>query len=228
MSLHSPHPPEQPAPPPSDRDPRAAVAPGRLLDAIADGAVLRGTPTALARRLGISTGHLVEAIAELAATGRLAVEVGVDGALTARRLDATAPPAPGSGRRGSRARIAAINDDPAILELLRELLGVSEGYDVVTCTVGEQAHDFVKERRPDLILLDIRMGGEEIGWTVLERLTLDPETRPIPVIVSSAAVTRLAEHGSRLERYGVEVLPKPFDLDVLLEKVAAGLASGHG
>lgn len=129
---------------------------------------------------------------------------------------------------GGPARIAAINDDPAFLELLRDLLEVSEGYDVVTCTVGEQAYDFVKEHRPDLILLDIRMGGEEIGWTVLERLTLDPETRPIPVIVSSAAVTRLAEHGSRLERYGVEVLPKPFELDALLEKVAACLARERG
>ena len=129
---------------------------------------------------------------------------------------------------GRRARVAAINDDPALLALLRELLGVSEGYDVVTCKVGEQAYDFVKERRPDLILLDIRMGGEEIGWTVLERLTLDPETRPIPVIVCSAAVDRLAKHGPRLERYGVEVLPKPFELDALLEKVEACLASGRG
>ena len=125
---------------------------------------------------------------------------------------------------GRRTRIAAINDDPAFLELLRDLLGVSEGYEVVTCTVGEQAHAFVKAHGPDLILLDIRMGGEEIGWTVLERLTLDPETRPIPVIVCSVAVTRLAEHGSLLDRDGVEVLPKPFDLDTLLKKVKAALA----
>jgi CheY-like chemotaxis protein len=129
---------------------------------------------------------------------------------------------------GRPARIAAINDDPALLELLRDLLGVSEGYEVVTCTVGEQAHDFVKEHRPDLILLDLRMGGEEIGWAVLERLTLDPETRSIPVIVCSVAVARLAEHGSLLKRDGVEVLPKPFDLEALLQKVEACLARGRG
>ena len=125
---------------------------------------------------------------------------------------------------GRPARIAAINDDPAILELLRDLLGVSAGYDVVTCTMGEQAYDFVKEHRPNLILLDIRMGGEEIGWTVLERLTCDSATRPIPVIVCSAAVASLAAHRPLLEQYGVEVLPKPFDLDTLLEQVEACLS----
>ena len=130
--------------------------------------------------------------------------------------------------KGRRARIAVINDDPALLELLRELLGVSEGYDVVTSAGGDQAHAFVKAHRPDLILLDIRMGGEERGWIVLELLTLDPETRAIPVIVCSAAVSSLAAHRPLLERYGVGALPKPFDLDALLQKVEAGLASGRG
>ena len=32
------------------------------------------------------------------------------------------------------------------------------------------------------MVLDIRMGAEERGWSILNLLTLDPETRPIPVI----------------------------------------------
>ena len=129
---------------------------------------------------------------------------------------------------GRRARIAAINDDPTLLELLRELLAVSEGYDVVTSAGGAEAYDVVKAHRPDLIILDIRMGGEEIGWIILERLTLDPETGAIPVIVCSAAVASLAAHRPLLEQYGVEVLPKPFDLDALLQKVEACLGRGCG
>jgi CheY-like chemotaxis protein len=74
------------------------------------------------------------------------------------------------------------------------------------------------------VLLDIRMGGEETGWTIMECLTLDPETRPIPLIVCSAAIRDLQAHQPMLERYGVDVLPKPFDLDALLEKVETGLA----
>ena len=125
-----------------------------------------------------------------------------------------------------RARIALINDDTAFLELMRELLQEIEGYEVLICKEGDKAYEHVKAQRPDLIILDIRMGGEEVGWTVLELLTLDPETRPIPLLVCSAAIRDLQEHEPLLRRYGVDVLPKPFDLDALLEKVGAALAGG--
>ena len=126
------------------------------------------------------------------------------------------------------ARIVLINDDTAFLDLMHDLLQSIEGYEVLICKEGDQAHEFVKQSRPDLVLLDIRIGGEETGWTVLELLTLDPATRPVPVIVCSAAIRELQDHEPLLRRYGVAVLPKPFDLDALLEKVRAGLAEGRG
>ena len=84
----------------------------------------------------------------------------------------------------------------------------------------------MRAQQPDLILLDIRMGGEESGWTLLELLTLDPQTRPIPLIVCSAAIRDLQDHQPLLDRFGIGVLPKPFDLEVLLEKVEAALGRG--
>jgi CheY-like chemotaxis protein len=126
----------------------------------------------------------------------------------------------------ARSRIAVINDDVPFLALMEELLQSIEGYEVLICTEGDRAYEFVKQRRPDLVILDIRMGGEEIGWTVLELLTLDPATRPIPLIVCSAAVQDLQAHEPLLQRYGVAVLPKPFDLEALLEQVRAGLGEG--
>ena len=126
-----------------------------------------------------------------------------------------------------RARIALINDDTAFLELMRELLADSEGHEVLVCREGDRAYAFVKEQQPDLVILDIRMGGEEVGWTLLELLTLDPQTRPIPLIVCSAAIRELQDHAELLEKFAVEVLPKPFDLEVLLEKVETALAK-HG
>jgi CheY-like chemotaxis protein len=124
---------------------------------------------------------------------------------------------------GGRARIALINDDTTFLSLMRDLLGSSEGYEVLVCKEGNQAYEFVKEHQPDLVLLDIRMGGEESGWTILELITLDPKTRAIHVIVCSAAISELQEHEPLLQRLRVTVLPKPFDLDMLLEKIEAGL-----
>lgn len=123
-----------------------------------------------------------------------------------------------------RARIALIDDDTALLELLRDLLETIEGHEVLICKNADHAHSFVKEHRPDLVLLDIRMGGKEIGWAILEQLTVDPETRLIPVIVCSAIVGELRDREPLLRRDGVAVLAKPFDVDTLLERVDERLA----
>jgi len=117
-------------------------------------------------------------------------------------------------------RIAVINDDTAFLDLMRDLLEADGGYDAVICREWENAHAFVKDQRPALVILDIRIGGEERGWTILNLLTLDPQTRPIPVIVCSAAIQSLHEHQELLSKYGICALPKPFDIDALLGTVA--------
>ena len=123
-----------------------------------------------------------------------------------------------------KARIAIINDDTTYLQLMRDLLDAEAGYAVTVCKEADRAHEFVKETRPDLVILDIRVGHEESGWTILEVLTLDPVTRPIPVLVCSAAIHSLHEHEALLQQYDCEVLPKPFDLDALLSKVRAAMA----
>ena len=46
------------------------------------------------------------------------------------------------------------------------------------------------------------------------------------MIVCSAAISDLQDHEDLLKKYGVDVLPKPFDLDTLLEKVEAALTKG--
>jgi CheY-like chemotaxis protein len=124
------------------------------------------------------------------------------------------------------AKILVINDDRPFLDLMEELLEDTEGYAVETRKEWEGAYEFVKEHRPDLVILDIRIGGEERGWQILQMLTLDPATLPIPVIVCSAAIDDLQEHQPLLDKYGVRVLPKPFDLDDLLAIVSTCLASG--
>jgi CheY-like chemotaxis protein len=127
-----------------------------------------------------------------------------------------------------RARVAVINDDTAFLELMRDLLENEAHYDVLICKEWDAAYQFVRDTKPDLILQDIRIGGEEHGWTILNLLTLDPRTRPIPMIVCSAAIQSLHEHQEWLSRYGIRALPKPFDLDTLLETIQEMLAPRRG
>ena len=126
--------------------------------------------------------------------------------------------------RARRARVAVVNDDTVFLDLMRELLEQEENYEVLICREWDNAYQFIHDERPDLIIQDIRIGGEEHGWTILNLLTLDPKTRPIPIIVCSAAIQSLHEHQEWLSQYGIRALPKPFDLDTLLETVEEMLA----
>jgi CheY-like chemotaxis protein len=122
-----------------------------------------------------------------------------------------------------RPLIAIINDDRLFLELMETLLEELEDYEVVVRREWDQAYPFVKETQPDLVILDIVIGREERGWTILELLTLDPQTRPIPVIVCTAALRSLQDHEPLLRSYGVYSLPKPFDLEALLALVQTAL-----
>ena len=123
-----------------------------------------------------------------------------------------------------RERIVVINDDTLFLELMHDLLEGEEGYEVLIGREWDNAYQFVKDHRPDLVILDIRIGGEERGWDILNLLTLDPATRPIPILVCSAAIQSLHEHQPWLGKFGICALPKPFDLDALLATIRRMLA----
>src|SRR5882724_4933812 len=125
-----------------------------------------------------------------------------------------------------RARIAVINDDTTFLDLMRDLLEEEENYEVLICREWDRVYEFVKAEQPDLVIQDIRIGGEEHGWSILNLLTLDPESRPIPLIVCSAAIHSLHEHQEMLSRYGIRALVKPFDLEMLLSMVREMLEAG--
>ena len=126
----------------------------------------------------------------------------------------------------AKPHVAVINDDTTFLRLMDELLGHEEGYKVSTSFVGSEAHAFVREVQPDLVVLDLVFGNSaEQGWRTLDLLTLDPATRRIPVIVCSAATVQLQDHADWLRRFDVEVLTKPFDLDALLELIATTLGA---
>ena len=124
--------------------------------------------------------------------------------------------------KAARPRIALIDDDPVFVGLMRDLLEGFEGYDVLVLQPTDRAEELVKRQRPDLVLLDVHIGGGPAGWAILERLTRDPATRSVPVIVCSVVLRDADE--PLLRGYGVDVLPKPFDLDVLLDKVTLALA----
>ncbi|MBN1290036.1 MAG: response regulator [Actinobacteria bacterium] len=110
------------------------------------------------------------------------------------------------------ARILIIEDEEDIVRALTIRLK-SYGYSVVAASGGVEGLDRVKEERPDLILLDLRMRDLD-GFQFMERHFEEQETGHIPVIVLSAS----AEEGTKSRailsgaRYYVT---KPFDHEYL-------------
>lgn len=79
--------------------------------------------------------------------------------------------------------VLAIDDDIQVISLYERYLH-PQGYQVVPLTDASQAVERVKKLKPFAITLDIMMPGIE-GWTVLDALKSDPETRHYPVIICS-------------------------------------------
>lgn len=104
-------------------------------------------------------------------------------------------------------------DDNDILNLVCAVLE-DEGYEVQS-TVGANTLQSVKERRPDVILLDYHMPGMD-GVSVAQQLRNDPRTSAIPIVAMTAA-GRAPTICHMMDADGC--LGKPFDIDHLVEIV---------
>lgn len=80
-------------------------------------------------------------------------------------------------------RVLLIDDDPTVRDLLNRQLA-KEGFEIVTATSGEIGLQLAKQEPPDVIILDVLMGGMN-GWSVLSVLKADPNLQEVPVIVAS-------------------------------------------
>jgi CheY-like chemotaxis protein len=117
----------------------------------------------------------------------------------------------------SRTCILVVDDAPEFLDFLDALL-TAEGYRVVAAATWEAASAALASLRPHLVIADVRLGGQP-AFAVLDELRADQKTRDIPVLLCTGAVSEVGERAEALRREGVEVLLKPFDLDVLLRTV---------
>jgi len=112
-------------------------------------------------------------------------------------------------------RLLVVDDEPDILEFLRVILE-EEGYEVVTSVKGDYLEQLHNGGLPHLILLDVLLSGKD-GREIVKYLKSQQETKHIPVIMFSAHPS--AEQTSR--RAGADdFLAKPFDIEVLLAKIA--------
>ncbi|PPC75610.1 hypothetical protein C4K68_19615 [Pokkaliibacter plantistimulans] len=88
---------------------------------------------------------------------------------------------------GELKRIMHVEDDPSIQAVARVALEVVGGFEVLTCSSGQEALDKVQAFAPDFILLDVMMPGID-GAETLERLRKLVDLTDIPVAFMTAKV----------------------------------------
>ncbi len=116
--------------------------------------------------------------------------------------------------------VLAIDDNVVNLSLIKKSLS-KEGYCILTAENGKQGLNLAVKEKPDLILLDIEMPGEN-GFHVITRLKDNPVTASIPVIFLTG-VTDVESKLKGFELGAVDYITKPFHPMEVLARVSIHL-----
>jgi signal transduction histidine kinase/CheY-like chemotaxis protein len=114
-------------------------------------------------------------------------------------------------------RLLVVDDDPQVVELVRQLLE-GEPYDIVAAMDGQEALEAIAEKRPEVILLDLLMPRMD-GFSVIEHLQQEPQSRQIPVIVLTAKTLTTAERTTLDQTVRTVIQKRGLDRDTLLQEL---------
>jgi DNA-binding response OmpR family regulator len=118
--------------------------------------------------------------------------------------------------------ILFIEDESALQKTFGDIL-TQEGYSMVSALDGELGLKLAKEKKPDLILLDLILPKIH-GFDVLKKLKEEDGTKEIPVIVLTN-LERLEDVSKALELGAATYLVKAdYSLEEILEKIKKTLA----
>jgi len=110
--------------------------------------------------------------------------------------------------------ILIVEDDQAMANLISEALN-SSGYQTKIVDSGHLALEYIKEKVPQAIVLDLILNGPMDGWEVLRLLKKNPSAENIPVIISSSL-----DHKQKGMAIGAsDYLVKPFSQEKLVESI---------
>ena len=121
----------------------------------------------------------------------------------------------------SQKYILVVDDDPDLVETLAMMLE-SKGCEVGRAYDGVEGEESIKERRPDLVILDIMMPRKD-GYVLCAELKAGEETRDIPVVlltaVGEAVPSTTYTHADGMSTEADEYIAKPVDTETLWKVV---------
>ena len=116
--------------------------------------------------------------------------------------------------------IYCVDDDKSIRDFLS--LALQMGSFEAICFEGAAPfYGALKERKPDLVLLDVMMDGDD-GYTVISKIKADPSTKDIPVIFLSAKENE-GDKVRGLDLGADDFIEKPFGVMELIARIKASL-----
>lgn len=118
--------------------------------------------------------------------------------------------------------ILVVDDEPKYVKLLVTNLKMA-GYDVLSCDNGYDALQFIEDKDPDLVLLDLRLPGLD-GYRVCQTVR---NFSPVPIIMLTA-MDRQEDKILGLDSGADDYLSKPFGMPELLARVRAALRRSRG
>lgn len=113
-------------------------------------------------------------------------------------------------------RVLVVDDSAPNLALLERLL-TREGYTVLTASDGVEALPLVERNKPDLVISDVRMPGQN-GFDLCRAIKARPATRLIPVVLLTA-LGGTHDRIAGLDAGADDFISKPFDAHELRARV---------
>jgi twitching motility two-component system response regulator PilH len=115
-------------------------------------------------------------------------------------------------------KILLVDDSKTELHHLSELLS-KRGYTVRTAEDGEEAMKRLGEEKPDLILMDVVMPGQN-GFQLTRAITRDPRFLDVPVIMCTSK-NQETDKVWGMRQGARDYVVKPVDPDELIAKIKA-------
>jgi len=112
-------------------------------------------------------------------------------------------------------RVAVLDDDQAILILLRQVL-TDAGYAAHTLRIGTGTQDVLRLLAPAAIILDLPAAADAASWRLLALLARDDHLRRIPLVACVPDDGHASDRATALRHPVSTLVCKPFTLDSLL------------